>query len=936
MDKGDLGVKKGKLTARVFGIVLILAFIGMMLGGIPELIDKVEASPITIYVPDDYLTIQAAVDAASPGDTIIVRAGTYTENIDVNTDHLTIQSENGAAKTIIKAANEHDHVLELTADYVTVVGFNITGTTTAAGIYLNNANFCHISDNIGQYDRYLIRLVNSDHNTIENNTSSCHMVDGISLKYSNNNIVKDNDISNDPRSGTAIDLHYSTNNLVVSNTANKYNNGIVLFSSNNNTINGNTCLGNEHTGIGLSESSCNIVEGNTVSSGGYGYSPPAYCIILYSACCGNTIRMNILSGYSYGFHLSSSCTNNILQANIISHNAYGIRFNTSSNNSIYLNNFMNSASGNTNSYPSSDSTNLWCSPREIVYTYNGKSYTSYLGNYWEDYAGEDAGGDGIGDTPYPVVSYPVVSNTDNYPLMEPFENYEVGIPLDYAIIVAGQGAPLGEKGWPADWLFFSHSADNAYRALRNLGFEDDHIFYLNSERQLKINGENVVDAPASVNEFRNAFIQIRDKVGDTPTPLILYLVGHGDKDIFVFDPENDGVEFLLSIDLRDMLEDSPFAPLLIMIWSCDSGSFITKEMVTDSISIEGKDRIIITATHDNDTLEMYDLARSSDRFWGNINKGLNVKDAFVTDATERDIQQRLLDDNGDKIGHPPNNLGDDGELAAATQIGTPGTENLELTPWILALIKSPGELRIYDSQNRVTGLVNGEIKEEIPNSIYDEQNGIVAIFPPFDIYHYEVTGTGEGTYGLEIDSIEGADAIIFTATDIPTTTGATHQYTIDWNALSQDEEGVTINVDSDGDGEFDNTFTSDKELTRDEFIFSGYLGCFIATAAYGTPIADEVQVLRDFRDEYLLTNPLGQAFVDIYYQVSPPIAEFITEHPSLKPIVRTALLPAVVISYVFVNTSPAVKIAILGLLVLVSVVVAVWVIKQRSRDSEYT
>jgi hypothetical protein len=72
-----------------------------------------------------------------------------------------------------------------------------------------------------------------------------------------------------------------------------------------------------------------------------------------------------------------------------------------------------------------------------------------------------------------------------------------------------------------------------------------------------------------------------------------------------------------------------------------------------------------------------------------------------------------------------------------------------------------------------------------------------------------------------------------------------------------------------------------------------YTGCFIATAAYGTPMAEEIQILRQFRDEYLLTNPLGQGLVDIYYRISPPIADFITDHPSLKPIVRAGLMPAV-------------------------------------------
>jgi len=118
--------------------------------------------------------------------------------------------------------------------------------------------------------------------------------------------------------------------------------------------------------------------------------------------------------------------------------------------------------------------------------------------------------------------------------------------------------------------------------------------------------------------------------------------------------------------------------------------------------------------------------------------------------------------------------------------------------------------------------------------------------------------------------------------------------------------------------------------------FSGSGFCFIATAAYGTPMAEEIEILRGFRDEYLLTNPLGQALVDLYYRVSPPMAEFITEHPSLKPIVRAALVPAVAISTIAVNTSPAEKIAIVGLLVMFSVAVVVWATRRQGRGTQYT
>jgi uncharacterized repeat protein (TIGR01451 family) len=112
--------------------------------------------------------------------------------------------------------------------------------------------------------------------------------------------------------------------------------------------------------------------------------------------------------------------------------------------------------------------------------------------------------------------------------------------------------------------------------------------------------------------------------------------------------------------------------------------------------------------------------------------------------------------------------------------------------------------------------------------------------------------------------------------------------------------------------------------------------CFIATAAYGTPITEEIEVLREFRDKYLLTNSVGQALVDVYYEVSPPIAELINKHPGLKPIVRAGLLPTVAIAAVTVNTSPAEKMAIIELLVLVSVAMPIWLTRRRKRGSQYT
>jgi hypothetical protein len=139
------------------------------------------------------------------------------------------------------------------------------------------------------------------------------------------------------------------------------------------------------------------------------------------------------------------------------------------------------------------------------------------------------------------------------------------------------------------------------------------------------------------------------------------------------------------------------------------------------------------------------------------------------------------------------------------------------------------------------------------------------------------------------------------------------------------------------------TTQQDLVLTIDFDVSSGHLftispiaeGCFIATAAYGTPMAEEIEVLRDFRDEYLLTNAVGEALVNLYYTVSPPMALFITEHPSLRLVVRAGLVPLVAMSALAVNTTPGEKTVIVGLLMLVTVVLSVWVARRRGRHLEY-
>lgn len=72
--------------------------------------------------------------------------------------------------------------------------------------------------------------------------------------------------------------------------------------------------------------------------------------------------------------------------------------------------------------------------------------------------------------------------------------------------------------------------------------------------------------------------------------------------------------------------------------------------------------------------------------------------------------------------------------------------------------------------------------------------------------------------------------------------------------------------------------------------------CFIATAAYGTPLAADINVLRDVRDRYLLVDAAGAAFVDTYYRLSPPVARVVADHPAVAALIRVLLTPIIALS----------------------------------------
>ena len=99
--------------------------------------------------------------------------------------------------------------------------------------------------------------------------------------------------------------------------------------------------------------------------------------------------------------------------------------------------------------------------------------------------------------------------------------------------------------------------------------------------------------------------------------------------------------------------------------------------------------------------------------------------------------------------------------------------------------------------------------------------------------------------------------------------------------------------------------TTDEEESDD---------CVISAAAHGSPLEPHVKILRDFRDDFLLSNTVGKSFMDLYYGYSPPVAGFIARHDSLRGMVRLSLLPFVGASWVALKLGRVLTMALMLLL----------------------
>jgi len=112
-----------------------------------------------------------------------------------------------------------------------------------------------------------------------------------------------------------------------------------------------------------------------------------------------------------------------------------------------------------------------------------------------------------------------------------------------------------------------------------------------------------------------------------------------------------------------------------------------------------------------------------------------------------------------------------------------------------------------------------------------------------------------------------------------------------WFAIPLDmlnDDGIMSVVDAMGE------FIFITDIAPNEGHGSTRMGCFIATAAYGTDTAKELDILREFRDTVLLPNSLGARLVSFYYKASPPVANFISQHEVLRTVVRMGFVDPIV------------------------------------------
>lgn len=384
-------------------------------------------NPNVIWVPDNYTTIQAAVYAANPGDTIMVRNGTYYENVEVNQTVRLI----GEDMPIILGRSLGFWgypVFRARADNVTISGFIIQHESQDEmdhGIEIGFGG--NISGNVIRNNTY--GIVTDYNNTIFNNIiqdNGCGIVCSGSW-----NTITENTFTNN---GGGVLVARPLNTLV-NNTILDCGSGIVL-QANETILRGNNLTGSIYGfyfdgGRKLNLYIQDIDTSNTIDGKPMYYwinqhnktvpADPGYVALVN--CTNITVCGLDLERNGHGLLMAYTENSTVRNCNI-RHNKFGIFMWASQNNSIYHNNFFN------NTFPVGNMDSWYGIPIKIPANIWDDGYPSG-GNYWSNYTGVDqksgayqneTGSDGVGDRVHQINA----ENQDNYPLMAPISVFDVG------------------------------------------------------------------------------------------------------------------------------------------------------------------------------------------------------------------------------------------------------------------------------------------------------------------------------------------------------------------------------------------------------------------------------------------------------------------------------------------------------------------------------
>jgi len=222
----------------------------------PPLFTSSSREPNTIWVPDNYATIQGAINNALLGDKIFVRTGTYRENLFVDKALSLIGEDRN--RTIIDGGGDGTSIY-IMATNVTITNFTIQNAQN--GIWLRRSEHTILTNNAFLNNEYAIHVRESSGNILTNNTVSNNEY-GIYLYSSSQNVLTANKASNNTY---GIYVWGSSGNILSSNTASLNNYGTLLEYAGSNILTNNTVSNNEY-GIYLYSSSQNVLTANKASN----------------------------------------------------------------------------------------------------------------------------------------------------------------------------------------------------------------------------------------------------------------------------------------------------------------------------------------------------------------------------------------------------------------------------------------------------------------------------------------------------------------------------------------------------------------------------------------------------------------------------------------------------------------------------------------------